>query len=72
MTLKIGFFHRVWGTIAVDLVRTLVVVKLYVCPDMFSEFSLGTVVIAIELFCFESFEKCLHHGVIVWRAFPRE
>ena len=32
--------------------RTLAVVKLYVCPDTFSEFSLGTIVVSIKLFRF--------------------
>lgn len=69
MTLEIGFLHSVWCAVSVDLMRAFAIVKLYICPDTFSEFSLGTVVVAIKLFCFEGFEKCLHHGVVVGHTF---
>ena len=72
MTLVIRFLHRIGSSITVDLMWALAVVKLYVCPDTFSEFSLGTVVIAIKLFRFERFEKCFHDRIIVGCAFTRE
>ena len=59
MTLVIRFLHRIGSSITVDLVRTFAVVEFYVCPDTFSEFTLGTVVVAIKLLRFECFEKCL-------------
>jgi len=40
MTLVIRFLHRIESSITVDLMRAFVVVKFYVCSDMFSEFSL--------------------------------
>ena len=57
---------------SVNLVRTFAVIKFYVCTDTFFDFPLGTVSIAIKLFSFECFEKCLHRGVVIRRAFTRE
>ena len=65
MTLIIRFLHRIGSSITVDLMRAFAVVKFYVCPNTFSKFAFGTVVVAIKLFRFECLEKCFHDRVVV-------